>query len=655
MLIWLWLLMMGSSLASQDVDNVDLGRQAFESRCAVCHGADGNGGDRGPAIASRLRTHTNEDLTALIRNGRPDRGMPPNRVPVAEMAQLLRFLRTIQRRAAANPTLARKLRVQTTEGKTIEGRILGEGFEDLQLRTEDRRVLLLRRAGARFREVTSGTDWPTYNGDPGGNRYTTLSQINKDNIAHLAMAWMFTVPGAGSLEVTPVVVAGMMYVTGADECFALDAGSGREIWHYKRPHTRASVTGGRNRGVGVASDRVFMETSDARIIALNRFTGELLWDTQLADPRKNYAATSAPLPAGDLVISGVWGGEHGANGFVAAHDQKTGKEIWRFWTVPRPGEPGSETWQGKDIAHGGAPTWFTGTYDSGLDMVFWPTGNPSDDYNGDYRQGDNLYSDCILALDRKTGKLKWYYQFTPHDLWDWDATETPVLVDVPWQGQARKLLLHANRNGFFYVFDRRDGTLLLTKPFVKNLTWASGIGPNRRPIKLPNQDPTPQGTKVCPSQDGATNWFSPSFNPATGLYYVQTFEKCSIYVKRDSGEWHSGKTYMGGSQRVAPDPEPQQMLKAIDISTGAIAWTLPQPGPADSWGGTLATAAGLVIFCEEGGNLMAADATNGKLLWSFRTNQSWRASPMTYMFDNKQFVAVAGGPNIMAFAIHDSE
>jgi alcohol dehydrogenase (cytochrome c) len=498
-------------------------------------------------------------------------------------------------------------------------------------------------------------DWPNYNGDVSGNRYTSLTQINKDNVRRLAMAWMFTLRGVGGLEVTPVVVGGIMYVTGPNECFALDAGSGREIWHYKRPRTRAMfVSSGANRGVAVADDRVFMQTDNAHLIALNRFTGTLLWDTEVADWRKNYFGSSAPLPAGNLIISGVGGGEHGANGFVAAHDQKTGKEVWRFRTVPRPGEPGSETWQGGDIEHAGAPTWFTGSYDPQLDTVYWPTGNPSEEYNGDHRQGDNLYSDCMLALEGKTGQLKWYYQFTPHDLWDWDATETAVLVDAAWQGQPRKLMLQANRNGFFYVFDRRDGTLLLAKPFVKYLTWASAIGPDKRPIKLPNQEPTPKGTKVCPSQDGATNWFSPSFNPATGLYYVQTFEKCSIYTKSPSEKWEAGKSYLGGSQRTAPDPEPQRVLKAIDISTGAIAWTLPQPGPADSWGGTLTTASGLVIFGEEGGGLMAADATNGNPLWSFQTNQVWRASPMTYMFDGRQFVAVAAGPNIMAFAIHDN-
>jgi len=650
-----WLLIMFSGLPAQNVQNISPGRQAFEGHCATCHGADGNGGDLGPPIVLRLREHDDQQLASLIRNGRPARGMPPNRIAGSEMAHLLTFLRNLQRRAAGAPLAGRKVHLQTAEGKTIEGRVLGEGFDDLQLRSDDQRVVLLRREGGRVREVTSEMDWPSYNGDVSGNRYTSLTQINKDNVRRLAMAWMFTLRGVGGLEVTPVVVGGIMYVTGPNECFALDAGSGREIWHYKRPRTRGmSVSSGANRGVAVADDRVFMQTDNAHLIALNRFTGALLWDTEVADWRKNYFASSAPLPAGNLIISGVGGGEHGANGFVAAHDQKTGKEVWRFRTVPRPGEPGSETWQGGDIEHAGAPTWFTGSYDPQLDTVYWPTGNPSEEYNGDRRKGDNLYSDCILALERKTGQLRWYYQFTPHDLWDWDATETPVLVDAAWQGQPRNLMLQANRNGFFYVFDRRDGTLLLAKPFVKYLTWASAIGPDKRPIKLPNQEPTPQGTKVCPSQEGATNWFSPSFNPATGLYYVQTFEKCSIYTKSPSAKWAAGKSYLGGSQRTAPDPEPQRVLKAIDISTGAIAWTLPQPGPAESWGGTLTTASGLVIFGAEGGGLMAADATNANPLWSFQTNQVWRASPMTYMFDGRQFVAVAAGPNIMAFAIHDN-
>jgi alcohol dehydrogenase (cytochrome c) len=643
------LLLTGSEVRGQDLDP---GRKAFESRCARCHGGDGKGGEMGPPIAQRLATLDNQQLSKLILDGVPLKGMPPNVVTAAEMADLLTFLRTLERRAAEAPVV--RMKILTTDGRTLEGQVLGEGFDDLQLRTDDKKVHLLRRAGDRFRRVTSEKDWPTYNGDPGGNRYTTLTQINKTNVARLAPRWMASIPDAGQLQVTPVVVDGIMYVTAPNECYALDAGSGRRIWHYKRPRTKGVSGGGANRGVGVAGDRVFMATDHAHIIALNRFTGELLWDTELDDWRKNYAASSAPLPAGDLIISGVSGGEHGANGFVAAHDQETGKEVWRFWTVPKPGEPGSETWQGTDIEHGGAPTWFTGSYDPALDLVYWPTGNPSKEYDGDDRKGDNLYASSMLALERRTGRLVWYYQFVPHDLWDWDATQTSVLVDAEWQGRPRQLMLHAARNGFFYVFDRKDGTLLLAKPFVRNLTWASGIGSDGRPIKLPNQEPTPAGTKVCPSQDGATNWFSPSFNPATGLYYVQTFEKCSIYTKSDQGPWQSGKTYLGGSQKTASDPTPQRILRAIDIRTGAIAWELPQPGPAISWGGTLTTAGGLVIFGEEGGGLMAVDAVTGERLWLFQTNQTWKASPMTYMFDGRQYIAVAAGSNIIAFSTDDS-
>jgi alcohol dehydrogenase (cytochrome c) len=268
-----------------------------------------------------------------------------------------------------------------------------------------------------------------------------------------------------------------------------------------------------------------------------------------------------------------------------------------------------------------------------LDVVYWPTGNPSEEYNGDLRQGDNLYSDSILALDRKTGKLKWHYQFTPHDLWDWDSTETSLVVNANWEGRPRRLLLHADRNGFFYVFDRVDGKLLLAQKFV------------------PNQIPTVSGTKVCPSQDGATNWFSPSYNPDTGLFYLQTFEKCSLYQKSEGGVWEPGKSFLGGTQNILPDPKPARILRALNIRTGAVAWELPQPGPALSWGGTLATATGLVIFGAETGELMAADAQTGKPLWRFQANQAWRASPMTYSFDGKQYVAIAGGSDILAFAI----
>ena len=629
--------------------DVDPGRVLFENRCARCHGADGNGGELGPAIRGRLSSRNDQQLAALVRQGLPNLGMPPNQVTDVEMVPLTRFLRSLQPRAGSRPVVREK--VQTIDGKTLDGEVMNQGFDDLQLKTGDQRVHLLRRVGQRYREVAPETGWPGYNGLPGGNRYTTLAEIKPGNVARLGPRWIFSLPNMSQLQVTPVVVDGIMYVAGANECYALDAGTGRQIWHFQRPRTRGGVGGPTNRGVATAGDRVFLETDHAHMLALIRFTGELIWDTELADWHQSYFASSAPLAVGNLVVGGVGGGEHGTRGFVAAFDQATGKEVWRFWTVPKPGEPESETWQGKAIEHGGAPTWFTGSYDPELDMVYWPTGNPAAEYNGDERVGDNLYSDCILALDAKTGKLKWHYQSTPHDLWDWDATETPVVINATWEGQPRKLLLHANRNGFFYVFDRSDGKLLLAKAFVRNLTWASGIGPDGRPVKLPNQEPSAAGTKVCPSQDGATNWFSPSFNPITGLYYVQTFEKCSVYTKRDPGTWEAGKTYLGGSQRRPAGEKPERILKAIDVRTGKIAWELPQPGPAESWGGTLATSTGLVIFGAEGGGLMAADAVNGKPLWNFQTNQLWKASPMTYMFDGKQYIAVAAGSNIIAFAI----
>jgi alcohol dehydrogenase (cytochrome c) len=457
------------------------------------------------------------------------------------------------------------------------------------------------------------------------------------------------------LQVTPVVVDGVMYVTSANQCYAIDAGSGREIWHYSRPRTRnliGNAAGGVNRGVGVAGDRVFMVTDHAHIIALNRFTGALLWETEMADWRQNYNATVAPLPIGNLVITGSSGGDEGVRGFLAAYDQATGKEVWRFWTVPAPGEPGSETWQGGGIEHPGAATWLTGTYDPELDTLYWPTGNPTPDLYGDNRRGDNLYSDSVLALDPKTGRLKWHFQFTPHDVWDYDAQETPALIDATWQGKPRKLLVQANRNGFFYVLDRTNGEFLLGTKFVKNITWASGLTPQGRPIRVPDMEPSLDGRRVCPSLEGASNWYSTSYNPATGLYYVQTNDQCGVFTKIPM-EWAAGKGYMGGSFMRAPNEPAQRVLRAIDIQTGNVAWEVPQVGPVTSWGGTLSTASGLVFYGDDSGAFAAADATNGKPLWSFRMNQNWKASPMTYSFDNRQLIAVASGSAIIAFGLPD--
>lgn len=651
---WLVVLSLASALIgfrqAPGTSTTDSGATVFGHFCARCHGADGRGGERGPNIIDRLAFRNDRDLAALIHDGLPAAGMPGIPLSPAASASLVGFVRELQRKEGP---LRPRLTLDTTEGTPIAGTVLNRGDEDLQLLADDGRVRLLRTIGAKVREVTSDSDWPTYHGEYGGNRFSPLDRINRGNVATLAPAWVFPLTGSSRLEVTPVVVGGIMYVTSVNECVALDAGNGRVIWRFKRPRTKGltgDAAGGINRGVAIAGDRAFLVTDHAHLLALNRFTGTFLWESVIADWHENYGATSAPLAVGDLVVSGTSGGDEGIRGVFAAFDQATGKEVWRVWTVPARGEPGSETWKGKDIDHPCAAAWLTGTYDPELDLLYWPTGNPCPDYDGSQRVGDNLYSDSVLAIHAKTGKRAWYFQYTPHDLWDWDSQQPPVLVDTTWAGQRRKLLLHANRNGFFYVLDRTNGELLLAKPFVKHLTWASGISPAGRPILNPNQAPSKGGTHVCPAVEGATNWFSTSFNPSTRFYYVQTLEKCNVYTTSPD-VWQAGRSYYAGSTKNVAGEPGQKVLRAIDVQTGSIAWEVPQTGPADSWGGTLSTAGGLVFYGDDSGAFAAVDARTGERLWRFPANVLWKASPMTYSFDGRQYVAVAAGSTIIAFAL----
>jgi alcohol dehydrogenase (cytochrome c) len=644
--------MFGSiTLARSAGQSPDDGRQVFANRCASCHGTDGGGGELGPAIAGRIPSRTDDDLTSLLRSGLPAAGMPAfANIGGAELSELIRYLRTLRPRDGSESV---RTTVTLTDNTALSGLVLNRSADDTQLLGDDRTIHLLRKSGERSRTVTSQDDWPSYNGETRGSRYSPLAEITTANVARMVPKWIFSLPNTPRLQGTPVVIAGVMYVTSANECYALDAGSGRQVWHYQRVRTKGLVgnaAGGINRGVAVAGDRVFMVTDHAHLIALNRFTGALLWETEMADWHQNYNATGAPLAVGRLVVTGTSGGDEGVRGFVAAFDQQSGKEVWRFWTAPTRGDREAETWKGKGIEHPGATTWLTGTYDPELDTLYWPTGNPSPDLVGDDRAGDNLYADSIVALDAKTGKLKWYFQFTPHDVWDYDAEETPALIDAIWQNRPRKLLVQANRNGFFYVLDRTDGSFLLGRQYAKNVTWATGLTPEGRPKLVPDMEPSPEGRRVCPSLEGASNWYSTSFNPATGLYYVQTNDKCGIFT-RVPMEWKAGQGFMGGSFKQAPGEPAQRVLRAIDIQTGRIVWELPQTGSVDSWGGTLSTAGGIVIFGEDSGSLMAADATSGRPLWSFPTNALWKSSPMTYRFDNAQYIAVAVGSNIIAFGL----
>ena len=466
---------------------------------------------------------------------------------------------------------------------------------------------------------------------------------------------MFPIRSPRRLQVTPVVVGGVMYVTTVNEAFALDAANGREIWHYQRGRTEGVIGdagSGINRGVAVLGDRVFMVTDDARVIALHRLTGRLLWDTKMAPHEENYGATLAPLVVNDLVVAGVAGGDEGIRGFLAAYDASTGEEAWRFWTIPARGEPGSETWAGSALPHGCGATWLTGSYDPELDLLYWTTGNPCPDYNGDERKGDNLYSNSVVALEPATGTLRWHYQYTPHDLHDWDAVQTPVLADAEWRGERRKLLLQANRNGFFYVLDREDGELLLAEPFVDALTWAERIGEGGRPVRVAGQVPTPGGTVTCPAVEGATNWMSPAYHPGTGLFYLNALEKCSVYIKRPQ-DWEAGDSFYGGTTRVAPDKPKRKYLRAIDIETGKRVWEREQVGPARAWGGVLSTEGGLVFYGDDSGAFAAVDAKTGEPLWDFQMNVVWKASPMTYQVDGRQYIAVAADRNVVVFGLPD--
>jgi len=642
----------------------------FDANCSMCHGTDGRGAERGPDIVTSRRAATRplEETARIIREGIPG-GMPPVKLEKEKIAAVASHLRSLAE-AAREPRTFERVRLQLRDGRSLEGLVQNESNYDLQLLTTDGTLAALNRANIsdvvslgrgpmpdlKPRDVADRWgegDWPTYSGHPSGNRHSPLRQIQASNVAQLRLKWSAPLGNTRNLRTTPVVVAGIMYATAPNEVFALDARTGREIWHFSRPRTQGVIGdagAGVNRGVAIRGDRLFVVTDDARLLALHRANGQLLWDVTMADYREHYGATGAPLVVGDLVVSGVSGGDEGIRGFVAAFDAATGKEAWRFWTVPAPGEPKSETWKGKAIEHPCAATWLTGSYDPESNLLYWTTGNPCPDYNGAEREGDNLWSNSVVALDPKTGKLRWYYQFTPHDLNDWDSVQTVVLADTEFQGATRRLLMQANRNGFFYVLDRSDGKLLLGKPFVTKMNWASGIGPDGRPQRVAGIEPSVRGTTVCPSVVGATNWMSPAFNPDTRLYYVMSLERCNIF--RKSAVWFiRGESFYGGGTQNVPGEAGKKFLRAIDIQTGKIVWEYAQTGPASSWGGVLSTATGLIFFGEDGGSFAAADARTGRLLWQFPANTTWRASPMTYTVGDEQFVAIASGGSILAFGL----
>lgn len=495
-------------------------------------------------------------------------------------------------------------------------------------------------------------NWLTYSGNYSGHRYSGLSQITTANVKKLRPAWVYQIRRRDNVETTPLVVDGVMYISEPpSNVTALDTRTGRVLWTYRRtiPKDVRVCCGLVNRGVAALGDMLFIGTIDAHLIAVDMKSGILRWDSTVADYKTGYSITVAPLAVKDKVVVGVAGGEYGVRGLIAAYDAKTGKEAWRFWTVPAQGEPGVETWAGESWKTGSATTWTTGSYDPATNLVFWGTGNPGPDWNGAVRAGANLYSDCLLALDADTGKLKWYYQFTPHDVHDWDSTQVPVLVDGVVRGQKRKLVLFGNRNGFYYVLDRATGQFLTGRPYVKQ-TWAKGLDDSGKPILLPNAEPTVEGTKVYPSVPGGTNWFSPSYSPKTDLYYVAAREEGSIYYEGEA-EYKAGALFNGGGERNIPGEEPWGAIRALRPGTGEMVWEFKLFSPP--WAGVLSTAGGLVFGGTNEGAVFALDAATGKSLWDFETGGSVIANPMSYMSGGKQQVAVAAGNAIFAFALED--
>jgi alcohol dehydrogenase (cytochrome c) len=526
--------------------------------------------------------------------------------------------------------------------------MISENDFSADILTSDGKYHLLNRSNGRYRKnvLTPQKDWTTYDGDYSGNRYSTLEQINTRNVRQLSLAWLFPTIST-RLETTPIVADGIMYLTGWNEAYALDSTTGQQLWMYRQPHTSGLLSEagrGTNRGMGVSADKLFMVTDNAHILALDRRNGQKLWDVEMGSVKDGYSATGAPLVIGNLVIVGISGGEEGARCYITAYRADTGEQVWRFYTIPKHGEKAAETWSGNAIEHGCGATWLTGSYDRQLDLVYWATGNPCPDFNGDERKGDNLYTNSVVALSAKTGELKWYFQFTPHDTHDWDSEEPLVLVDKSWNGKPRKLLLHADRNGFFFVLDRSNGELLLAEPFAKT-TWASGYDRHGRPILTDRSESSTQGTLICPAQSGGTNWYSASWNPGSKLFYVRSSDSCSIYKKQDEplveNRWYGG---------VAPNqPGAQISIRALNIDTGKKAWEFPLS--TFGRGGLLSTKGGVVFVGGAAGAFVALEAVSGKALWHLNLGQEWQASPMTYQVGGKQYVAIAGPAGIFTFSL----
>lgn len=683
----------GTTTASSEriAGNLGLGEQLFfgKANCAACHEINAQGKSVGPDLsnagrisAELLRQKILDPGTNTNPNVRGRRGGTKIAVVKTQSGQTIRGLVRNEDTFALVVTdvtgklhlLEKKnlaeLRYETGSLMPVDyGKQLSESeLQDL--------VAFLKSCNGRDFAKTSNAEipgglgfdrlrnaqaepqnWLTYWGDYAGKHFSALAQINTANVGQLQARWAVQMPGDTLLEATPIVIDGVMYTSGMPgEVYALDARSGLQIWKYQRKQkvVNAFESNRFNRGVAVLGNRVFFGTLDAALIALDARTGQPLWEVQVADTMQGYSITSPPLAVKDKIIVGVAGGEYGIRGFVDAYDAKTGKRLWRFNTVPGPGEFGHDTWRGDSWKLGGSPTWLTGSYDPELDLIYWTVGNPGPDMDAEIRKGDNLFSCSVVALDPATGERKWHYQFTPNDDHDWDANQDVILIDRSiqenqGQGQPRKLMIQANRNGFFYVLDRTNGKFIRATPYVLQ-TWNLGFDESGRPKFAPNSNATPEGNAVFPSLVGGTNWQAPSFDPASGWLYLVFAESGNRFI-RSNTPYEPGKGYWGG--RTFPAGEDNSAgIRAIDSATGERKWEY-KISQGSLAAGVMASAGGIVFAGTREGNLIALDAKTGKLLWRFQTGGTIASAPISYAVDGKQFVALAAGGVLYSFALPD--
>ena len=612
-----------SAIASEDDHRV--GAHIFRERCARCHGSKGSGGPVGPSLTRSNYDHGDSDLAIyqILRDGIPSTGMPRAGLPLRQLLQVTAYLKTLQAGSADHKPEAPRLAIQVSSER-------------------------LEAAG-------SDTDeWVTYSGSYNGWRHTSLAEITPANIAQLRIHWIkqFDIKDS-NIEATPLVVNGVIFIApDAGHVLALDTKTGDVIWEYKWPipSDMQLEFGQVNRGLAVYGGTLFLGSLDGYLVAINANDGKVMWQTLVTNRSGGYSISGAPLVVNRSVIVGVSGGEFRIRGFIAAYDVSTGQEQWRFNTIPGPGEVGHETWANDAWRTGGGGAWITGSYDPSTDLLYWGVGNPSPAFSGDVRPGDNLFTASVIALHAGTGKLAWYFQFTPHDEHDRDAAQTPVLADLPLNGVVRKVICWPNRNGFYYVLDRVTGEFLVGVPFVE-VDWARGLTAAGRPILADIAKVSTAGRRTRPGISGGTNWQNFAFDQSRGSIFVPTTESSSVFTKHPPNELVDGQNGpfigSGWSQTGTGAHE----VLALDAATGRKKWEYSAPPGADgNYSGLLSTGGGLVFGASEG-LIFALDADTGGEVWRLSLGGNTKSAPISFTLDGRQVIVVAAGRALFALGL----